>query len=338
MTSSREPAWGSSRSRKNPEDFATLIDIGLPGPIMTTPIPGVLGRWRLAALPLLWLVLGCHRPAAPGANVVLVVIDTLRQDHLGTYGYARNTAPFLDELARHGAAFDGLTPAPWTKPATASLLTGLHPVHHQAIGRLDRVPDGAVLLAERLQREGYHTLGASANGWVTNAFGFERGFDTFFYQADDRAAALNRQIVPRLDHLKPPFFLYVHFVDPHLPYAPAIRWDGRRPPTPPRPVTVEEADATHFGHRSPELLARARDLYDAEIRETDDGLRALVGQLLRRGLMKNTVLVVTADHGEELEDHGRMSHGQTVYQEVLQVPLVVCAPGIVPSGRRPGRA
>jgi arylsulfatase A-like enzyme len=287
---------------------------------------------------------GCRRahpvahPIAPKANVVLVVIDTLRRDHLATYGYRRDTAPFLGELARQGSAFDGLTPAPWTKPATASLLTGLHPVHHQAVGRLDRVPAAAVLLAERLRGEGYHTLGASANGWVTDAFGFERGFDSFFYWDNFKAAALDRELLPKLERLKPPFFLYVHYVDPHLPYAPDIGWDGRPLSAAERPLTVEEADATHFAHRSPQLLARARDLYDGEIRQADDGLRELVGQLARRGLMKNTVLVVTADHGEELEEHGRMSHGQSVYQEVLQVPLVIRAPGAVPAGRRPGRA
>ncbi len=305
----------------------------------------VRGRLRGKAVTALLLALvagsaGCRRarPIAPKANVVLVVIDTLRQDHLATYGYGRDTAPFLGELARQGAAFDGLTPAPWTKPATASLLTGLHPVHHQAVGRLDRVPAAAVLLAERLRGEGYHTLGASANGWVTEAFGFERGFDSFSYWDNFKAAALDQELLPKLERLKPPFFLYVHYVDPHLPYAPGTGWDGRPRPASSPPVTVEEVDATHFLHRSPQLLARARDLYDGEIRQADDGLRELVGQLARRGLMKNTVLVVTADHGEELEEHGRMSHGQTVYQEVLQVPLVIHTPGAVPAGRRPGRA
>ncbi len=293
----------------------------------------------LAAL----LTAGCSRRVATHAarpdNVVLVVIDTLRRDHLATYGYGRNTAPFLDELAREGSAFEAVTPAPWTKPATVSLLTGLHPVHHQAVDRLDRIPSGALTLAERLRSAGYHTLGVSANGWVSHPFGFDRGFDQFLLADNLKAPLLDRELLPHLDRLKPPFFLYVHYIDPHLPYEPEVGWDGRPLTAAERahPVTLQEVDATHFRHRSPELLARARDLYDGEIRGVDDALRTVVGRLTQRGLMDHTVLVVTADHGEELEDHGRMSHGQTVYQELLQVPLVIRSPRL-PAGRRPGRA
>lgn len=273
-------------------------------------------------------------------NVVIVVIDTLRRDHLATYGYSRDTAPFLGELARQGAVFDGLSPSSWTKPSTASLLTGLHPLRHQALDRLDRLPDGAVTLAERLRRAGYSTLGVSANGWISPGFHFDRGFATFLYRDSLKSRALNRELQARLDGLRPPFFLYVHYIDPHVPYEPETGWDGRPLPASPRahPVTIEDLDAPHFIHRSPELLARARDLYDGEIRGVDDSLRELVSGLSRRGLMKNTILVVTADHGEELGEHGRMSHGQTVYQEVLQVPLVIYEPHRLPAGRRFGRA
>ena len=272
--------------------------------------------------------------------MVVVVIDTLRRDHLATYGYPRDTAPFLGELAREGAVFDGLSPSSWTKPSTASLLTGLHPLRHQAVDRLDRLPDGAVTLAERLRRAGYTTLGISANGWVSPDFHFNRGFTSFLFRDSVKSGVLNRELPAYLDRLHPPFFLYVHYIDPHIPYEPETGWDGRPLPASLRsqPVTLADLDAPHFIHRSPELLARARDLYDGEIRGVDDSLRELVGGLTRRGLMKNTVLVVTADHGEELGEHGRMSHGQTVYQEVLQIPLVIHAPHRLPAGRRLGRA
>jgi arylsulfatase A-like enzyme len=299
---------------------------------------------RCAAAALLLVLAGCaghpHQRTGRRDNVVVVVIDTLRQDHLPTYGYSRDTAPFLDELARQGAVFDGLTPAPWTKPATTALLTGLHPVRHQSIDRLDGLPAAAVTLAQRLRGEGYQTFGASANGWVSPAFGFDRGFDTFLYRDGRKSAALNRDLLPMLGRLKAPFFLYVHYIDPHAPYTPDRGWDGKPLPAAlsSHPVTIEELDATHFVRRSPELMARARDLYDGEIRQADEGLRALVSTLARQGLMKNTVLVVAADHGEELGDHGRMSHGQTVYQEVLRIPLVFRAPGLVAAGQRLGRA
>lgn len=298
-------------------------------------------RLLLAALAVFAAVsaAGCgHR--GPRPNIVLVVVDTLRQDHLATYGYARDTAPFLGALARQGVVFDGLSPSSWTKPATASLLTGLHPLRHQAFARRDRLPDGVVTLAERLQRIGYRTVGASANGWVSPVFGFDRGFDTFLFRDNVRAVDLDRELVGQLAGLKPPFFLYLHLIDPHLPYDPPTAWDGG--PLPERlrgrPLTLAEADATHFRQRPPEVMARARDLYDGEIREADRGIETVVRWLDGRGLMKDTVLIATADHGEELGEHGRMSHGQTLYQEVVRVPLIVHAPGRFRGGRRFGRA
>lgn len=273
-------------------------------------------------------------------NVVIVVIDTLRQDHLATYGYARDTAPFLGELARQGAVFDGLSPTSWTKPATASLLTGLHPVRHQTIDRWDSLPDGADTLAERLGRAGYQTLAASANNWVSPVFGFGSGFEHFALKKG-RGKVLNHELFPFVDRLKPPFFLYVHYLDPHAPYDPETGWDGRPLPAALRAqgkLGVPDLDGAHAYPRSPEFLARARDLYDGDIRGADDALRELVEHLRRRGLMDSTLLVVTADHGEEMGEHGRMSHGQSLYQEVLRVPLIVHAPHRFKGGRRFGRA
>jgi arylsulfatase A-like enzyme len=295
-------------------------------------------RLALALLALGLLPAGCARPRD---NVVVVVVDTLRQDHLATYGYARDPAPFLGELARQGATFDGLSPSSWTKPGAASLLTGLHPVRHQTFDRWDHLPAGAVTLAERLQHAGYHTLAASANGWVSPVFGFDQGFEGFVLQKNATGTALNRALFPTLDHLQPPFFLYVHYLDPHAPYDPATGWDGRPLPAALRAqgrVGVRDLDAEHAYPRSPELLARVRDLYDGEIRASDDALRELVGHLRSRGMMDSTILVVTADHGEEMNEHGRMSHGQTLYQEVLRIPLVFHAPHRFKAGQRFGRA
>lgn len=296
--------------------------------------------WLLALAICGALALGAFfvlRAPAQGNNVVLVVIDTLRQDHLAAYGYNRDTAPFLSGLARQGAVLDGLSPTSWTKPAVASLLTGLHPVRHQAFNRQDKLPGEAMTLAEVLKGKGYRTLAASANGWISPTFGFDQGIDSFLLRENVRGEDLNREIFPRLDRLEPPFFLYVHYIDPHAPYAPTVSWDGRPLPPGSRPVSIEEIDGTQFRRRPAELLARARDLYDGEIREADNSLRALVRRLEQEGLMEDTVLIVTADHGEELEEHGRMSHGQTLYEEVVRVPLIVYAPHAVRAGRRPGR-
>jgi arylsulfatase A-like enzyme len=300
----------------------------------------------MKAVPILLVAAGIGVAALAGCsrrqdNVVIVVIDTLRQDHLATYGYARDTAPFLGELAREGAVFDGLSPASWTKSAAASLQTGLHPVHHQAFDRWDRLPEGAGTLAERLGREGYQTLAASANGWVSPVFGFGSGFDHFVLKKNAKGKALNRELFSFVDRLKPPFFLYVHYLDPHAPYDPETGWDGRPLPVALRAhgrVEVRDLDSAHAYPRSPEFLARVRDSYDGEIRGTDDALRELVEHLRRRGLMDMTILVVTADHGEEMGEHGRMSHGQSLYQEVLRIPLVFHAPHRFAGGQRFGRA
>lgn len=295
----------------------------------TPPFPRSLCLGLLLGLLGLSLgVAGCARSEGPD-NVVVVVIDTLRRDHLPTYGYARQTAPFLDRLAREGVALEGVSPTSWTKPATASLLTGLHPLRHQAVGRLDALPAEAETLAERLKAEGYQTLGISANGWISTEFGFDQGFDELLLLDSEGAEAVNRRLFPLLDQLEPPYFLYVHYVDPHAPYDPKTAWDGSPLPAALRaqgPVSVEDLDAFTVRQRPPDFMARVRDLYDGEIRGADHQLERLAGELERRGLMKNTVLVVTSDHGEEFEDHGRMSHGLSLYEEVVRVPLVIHAP------------
>jgi arylsulfatase A-like enzyme len=302
-------------------------------------------RWALLAGALALLLVGAgiwrvfFSPRRRPPNVVLVVVDTLRQDHLPTYGYARDTAPFLDSLARQGVVLDGISPASWTKPATASILTGLHPVSHQAVDRQDRLPEEAPTLAGILRSAGYRTLAASANGWVSPTFGFQQGFDEFLlYERDSvRARDLNRQLLPKLQRLPEPFFLYVHYIDPHVPYAPEVDWRGEPLPASIRPVLPADLDATHVRARPADLLRRAVDLYDGEIRGADMGLAELVGVLRGRGVLGRTLLVVTADHGEEFEEHGRMSHGQTLYEEVLRVPLIFSGPGLR-RGARLGRA
>jgi arylsulfatase len=289
----------------------------------------------------------CARRVEPARNLVLIVIDTLRRDHLATYGYERDTAPTLGRLAREGATLDGLSPTSWTQPATASILTGLHPVRHQSI-RTEPLPAEADTLAERLRRHGYRTLGVSANSLVTADWGFDQGFDDFVSLASRsparRPATASDVDAAVLDHgrdLKSPFFLYVHYIDPHAPYSPARAWAGgplgdhleRR-----GPVEASDLDPTKYLERPGSLLRDAVDLYDGEIRQADDGVAALVLALRRQGLLERTVTIVASDHGEEFQDHGRAGHGQSLYEEVLRVPLIVHAPGLVPAGTRHGSA
>ena len=289
------------------------------------------------------------RSAVPLRNVVLIVVDTLRQDHLKAYGYHRETAPTLSRLASEGVLWDGVSPTSWTKPAVASIFTGLHPVRHQAFDSLDRLPDEARTLAERLSRRGYRTLGIAANGWLTRTAGFAQGFDEYYSMVDDLKRSrfstgeeVNSELLPRLKGLQPPFFLFVHYLDPHAPYDP-VR-DHRGWPLLGRlaarkgGVSIQELRMSEFVERPPQLVEDAIDLYDAEIRQVDDAIGDLLGELRRLGLMDGTLTVVTSDHGEEMQEHGRMGHGQTLYEEVVRVPLVLHGPGNLPAGLRLGSA
>lgn len=300
-----------------------------------------------ACVLLLLAACGCQ-PSRPPVrpNIVVIIVDTLRQDHLPMYGYERNTAPTLSKFAREGAVLDGLSPTSWTKPATASVLTGLHPIRHQANDREDALPDEAETLAETLSRNGYTTVGISANGFASPKFNMGQGFNEFVWMGKldgDLAAPagkVNDVLLPRLQSLRSPYFLYVHYIDPHTPYDPPLSWDGS--PLPERlgklaPVDNDDLDIPQFRKRPEDFLQAVRDLYDGEIRYVDNKIGELLQELSRLDAGDKTVIVITSDHGEEFEEHGRMGHGQTLYDEVTRVPLLIRAPGLVRPGRHDGR-
>lgn len=279
-------------------------------------------------------------------NVVLIVVDTLRSDHLPSYGYSRNTAPFLSEVAKGGAQFDAVSPTSWTKPAVASILTGLHPVRHQACGRMDVLPASVPALAAILAANGYKTIAFSSNSWISRDFGMDRGFEEFSVMLSPNptettrdAPEVNKVVLPAI-HLftKQPFFLYVHYTDPHSPYRPLVTWDGQPiPPALKDGLTTDQLDGTSAIERPPDQVQKAIDLYDGEIRQTDNAIAELIGALKKSLLLRNTLVIVTADHGEELQDHGRFGHGQTLLGEVTRVPMIISGPGI-PPGTRTGLA
>jgi choline-sulfatase len=293
---------------------------------------------------------GCQgrRETVPLRNVVLIVIDTLRQDHLRAYGYGRETAPTFTRLASEGVLWDGVSPTSWTKPAVASILTGLHPLRHQAFGNADALPESAQTLAERLRARGYSSLGITANGWLSRRAGFAQGFTAYHSMLDlkhgpfSTAQQVNEELLPRLKSLAPPFFLYVQYLDPHAPYDPDRDYRGQplagRLAARKRGVGILELRMSEVLMRPPELIEDATDLYDGEIRRTDDAITGLLRELRRLDLAQGTLTVVTSDHGEELQEHGRMGHGQTLYEEVVRVPLVFHAPGALPGGVRLGTA
>lgn len=301
-----------------------------------------------ACLPCL-TALGVVACGQPRPNVVVVVVDTLRQDRVSAYGYERKTTPNLDRLAAEGARFDGLSPTSWTKPATASLLTGLHPLRHQAFARGDVLSESATSLAQVLARQGYSTLAVSANSWISRAWGFERGFEHFYLMKNlggghqAKAHQVAKVAREHLGELVPPYFVYLHFVDPHAPYDPATAWDGGPLPAEVeafRPLTDQVLASHSWRKRPPEVMRALVDLYDGEVRHVDDELGKLITELRTRSAAddRDTIFIITSDHGEELGDHGRIGHGHTLYEETTAVPLLLHAPGRVPAGYVGGRA
>lgn len=309
---------------------------------------------------------GCSAPPEPQRpNLVVMMIDTLRPDHLGSYGYRRPTSPHIDRLAARGVLFrNTVSVAAYTRAATASLFTGLYPSVHGAVSTHDSIAEGVPTLAEILKASGYQTLGLHLNGNVAATFGFNRGFD--FYDsanreyrkhrgklADDEGkppwmlddSAISWQVPSLLDELEAaPFLLYLHFIGPHAPYAPPKNAttfvEGRltdtaerfyeRPEKGPKGRNVALINEMIKGRVPVDELTRRQivDLYDGEIAFTDAQVGAVLASLEERSLLDNTVVVVTSDHGEEFWEHGGMSHGHSHYEELLRIPFLVAGPGI----------
>jgi arylsulfatase A-like enzyme len=302
------------------------------------------------------LAAGCRAPtgdpAPVPANVVLVVIDTLRADHLGLYGYPRATSPFLDEWAREAVVFDhAVAAAPRTFPSVNVLLSGHRPeVFYRHVRDL-AFPDSVTTLAEHFAGAGFRTAAVSSSPIVRrspNAYtsaSFERGFATFDDRCHDRddsrvlahtSACVTRRALALLGARERdrPLFLYVHYLDPHGPYAPPaahdLFTDKRHRPGP----LVRD----HSPRAASEALARASDpdsvlpaadlrwlvdLYDGEIHAVDAELRRLVDGARRMGLGDDTLWVVTADHGESFLEHpGILKHGNSLFEAEIHVPLL----------------
>jgi arylsulfatase A-like enzyme len=291
-------------------------------------------------------------------NIVLVTVDALRADHLGVYGYDRPTSPSLDALATEAVVVrDHIAHAPYTKASMASLFTGLYPTSHKTFttsrgfseamtGHVDgNVPLTDVLdpqlwtLASALASVGYETVGLNTNPFLLKEFGFANGFDDYrFVSAGDSFATAPEVVTAALERIDrrasaKPLFLWMHVMEPHSPYAPARESQAMFPPR--RPALVAPMDVI------PSWIVRdgSNDahfyeaLYDAEILEVDAALGRLFSGLKDRRLWDGTVLVLTADHGEEFFDHGGFEHNRTLYDEMLRVPLIIRAPGLRPGMR-----
>jgi arylsulfatase A-like enzyme len=260
---------------------------------------------------------GCERPPSePGGapDIVCIVIDTLRADHLPFYGYPENTAPYLSALASHGVMFQHAhSPSSWTAPATASIFTSVYPFQHQVVTGLrasrhlrleaHRIPDGLETLPELLRRHGYRTFGATDNLNICEEQGFAQGFDVFRNHTYEAAEAVNRTVIDWTSDIEAAekYFLYVHYMDPHVPYTQRGEWCALR------------GNCTGSDVES----------YDSEIHYVDEKIRELAAHF---GWDDDTLILVLSDHGEEFGDHGGTGHGHTLYGELIDVPLLMSYP------------
>jgi arylsulfatase A-like enzyme len=274
-------------------------------------------------------------------NVLLISIDTLRADHLSLYGYPRDTSPFLARFAAGARVFErAYSPAPWTLIAHMSMLTGLYPPQHGVIdGELALAPE-IPLLAERLSAAGWQTVGLHHPVWVVPRHGFARGFDVFRPHTDIAAAEEHlHEELARLDDARPTF-LFVHLFDVHV--GPVVEGQHSIYPSPAPfqeffrpgasaelPLYLDQLDPHDPVQR--EALAA---LYDGGIRHVDHELERWFGWLEQRGFLENTLVIVTADHGENLMERGRNAGHGHFWNEGIQVPLVVRFPDGRGAGER----
>jgi len=289
---------------------------------------------------------GARRASAGrDVNVVLIVIDALRADHLGCYGHDRDTSPMLDAFAREHVLFKNCyAPTSWTLPSVASLFTARYPSIHRTVIHGQRLPETAVTLAEILRRAGYLTYGFVTNPNLKTVFNLDQGFALyddslmrdklyyvmlrsalasepsfrpfvgrkFLFSDRDNVELANARILPRLARLADQrFFMYLHYMDPHEPYSPPPPYDRMFDGGTNRPGAVEHKMA----------------LYDGEIRYVDHHIGQFLAALRERKLYEKTLIVITSDHGEAFGEHETHAHGFDVHQEEIHVPLLVKLPG-----------
>ena len=286
-------------------------------------------------------------PADPApANLLLIVVDTLRADRLGSYGNPRGLTPFLDTLAARGTVFtNAYAPSSWTCPSVASLFTSRYASQH-GINNFDAVlGDGEVTLAERLAERGYVSAGFSANLRMLERLGYAQGFDVWEVYvtakgggAKPRGDLLRRNGVEKMRRLEAgsgrrPVFLYFQYMEPHAPYEPVAPYRDqfmRRRDGVDEKVALAKLTSLGVGMKglSDAEIDVLSSLYDGEVASVDAEIRTLFSKLEQSGFLANAVIVITADHGEEFGVHGEMLHGVTLYNTAIRVPLIIVAPGV----------
>ncbi|HEV8385680.1 MAG TPA: sulfatase [Candidatus Acidoferrales bacterium] len=305
-------------------------------------------------------------PAPDAPNILVIVVDTLRADHLSSYGYARQTSPRVDRLAQQGVLFEqAISTTSWTLPSHASLLTGRFPFEH---GAENESYDGRFpTIGEALQQHGYRTAAFSANTvYFSRSNGFGRGFSRFedcFQNLTDMLVRTvygrrfftivmkrrseedirGRKLAYDVDHeflrwlgraSNRPFFAFLNYFDVHDPYFPPPPFRSRFSKVPRPGGRINSYVFRHDPKLTPEQMQEELDAYDGAIAYVDDAVGRLLDELDRRGLAGNTIVVFTSDHGEAFGEHGQMTHRNALYRPLVHVPLVIRWPGKIPAALR----
>jgi arylsulfatase A-like enzyme len=284
--------------------------------------------------------------------IIFIVVDALRADHVSAYGYGRATTPHVDSLlAEQGTVFrDVTTASSWTNPSNGAMLIGRMPSDVDTVwaDQSRRIPEEEMLLAEYLSAAGYQTVGFVSNWWLREPFGYAQGFDTYAHTdgADrDQAGVLNDLAQGWLgahkDELQNgarPLFLFLYYYDPHTPYDPPPPYDMLYDPAYTGPFTPEfygHGEAVVSGAVMPneEDVAHLLALYDGEISYWDHELGEMAAYLDSLGLWQDSLIVLTSDHGQMFGEHGKWVHRNSLYEEVLRVPLLIRYPGTLPVGQ-----
>jgi len=281
-------------------------------------------------------------------NIVIYVIDALRSDHLGCYGYERNTTPNIDAFARENTLFtNAFANASWTRASGATILTGLLPKNHKAMARDSVLPADFITLAETLKDQGYYTVGFSTNGNVGGMFGFAQGFDEFVFLPEDleresihvRSDVLNEKIFEFLNKFtqspkKQPLFLWIWSSDPHDPYTPPSlvssyfdinKYEHLDPKFRLLSEFTKKVKENQFAWPSQSAVNYLKTLYDQEILFNDISFEKLIERLKKIKLYEDSVLILTADHGQEFREHNWFGHGKTLFNEQVKIPLIIKA-------------
>jgi arylsulfatase A-like enzyme len=285
-----------------------------------------------AGIMLSGLVLSsCTRSRQAAPNVVLVVVDALRPDFLGCYGYGRPTSPNIDRIARGGIVFENaVAHAPWTKTSFSTFLTSLYPFQHGVVGWESVMPDSVLTLPEVLRDAGYSTMAVINMLGITGEFKVTKGVDKLSEADKDERDAFgtSADAIELMKSAPKPFFIMIHYFDTHRPYRVPVEYvDLIRKPGDPDPFSAQSTDGTREGERPPqEITDRERVLYGGCIRYVDDAVGKILKYLDEAGLSRETVFILTADHGEAFWEHGAMAHGSNLYDEAIKVPLIIDYP------------